>query len=314
MADKPQDNKPTGPISVRSYVLGRDGKLRGGEAAHDPEDEWKKAEAGWEVAKQRAGAIPPTSAVMENMRRSIEAEPASRIEQGERSSESTTVSEGGALPKTWKEAIPYVVWVVLILGFGLEAVAALVRGDWLHLLVSAVGLVGLMAMALHWKRLQSWAAGINPNWIVAAFALLLQAAIFTPFVEQQRLPFTVNLGNSPSPTGRVWPSLTKDEKSLLSLALNILPKRSHIRIICLTSDCRELAQDFMEVTHNVGWAPWFSSSNAFFYEPYGITLYLKDVNDHSLSDAIEKTTKLKIDHIEPTIDPNLESIFIGIRP
>ena len=58
MADKPQDNKPTGPISVRSYVLGRDGKLRGGEAAHDPEDEWKKAEAGWEVAKTARGSYP----------------------------------------------------------------------------------------------------------------------------------------------------------------------------------------------------------------------------------------------------------------
>jgi hypothetical protein len=52
--------------------------------------------------------------------------------------------EGGALPTTWREAVPYVVWVVLVLGFGLELVAAFVRGEWVHFGVSLAGLVALM--------------------------------------------------------------------------------------------------------------------------------------------------------------------------
>jgi hypothetical protein len=124
---------------------------------------------------------------------------ANAADQSERSSGNTVMAEGGALPRTWKEAIPYVVWVVLILGFGLELVASLVRGEWLHFIVSFVGLVGLMAAALHWNKIKSWAQDTNPNWVWGAFALLLLALIFSPFIEQQRWPFSRVFHDPPSP-------------------------------------------------------------------------------------------------------------------
>ena len=71
---------------------------------------------------------------------------ATGVEQPERSTEKTTMSEG-ILPTSWREAGPYIVWVVFVLGFGLEAVTALVHGEWLHLIVSLVGLAILMATA-----------------------------------------------------------------------------------------------------------------------------------------------------------------------
>lgn len=121
-------------------------------------------------------------------------------------------------------------------------------------------------------------------------------------------------GQRPAPTGRIWETLTKDQKTLLALALRNVPKRDHFRIICLTSDCKDLAADFMGVMHEANWNPIFSSSSSFFSEPYGLVIYQKDVNDRSIADAIEKTTNLKVDHIEATNDPTIESIFLGLRP
>jgi hypothetical protein len=40
---------------------------------------------------------------------------------------------------------------------------------------------------------------------------------------------------------------------------------------------------------------------------------VKDIKGHMLADAIEKSTGLKIDHIEPTSDL-FETLFIGIKP
>jgi hypothetical protein len=102
--------------------------------------------------------------------------------------ETKNVTEGTSLPRTWREAVPYVVWVVFILGFGLEAVTALVHGEWLHFIVSLVGVVLLMAAAIHWKQIK-WRA-TNPNWIWASFAIVLIGLILLPYIEQRRLPFS----------------------------------------------------------------------------------------------------------------------------
>jgi hypothetical protein len=122
----------------------------------------------------------------EDRRRDI----ASAIEQGERSSGKATVSEGGPLPKTWREAIPYVVWVVLVLGFGLEFVAALVHGEWVRAGVSFAGLVGLMAAALHGNQIRSWIARTNPNWLYPGLLVLLLGIILSPFIEEKRWPLS----------------------------------------------------------------------------------------------------------------------------
>ena len=82
--------------------------------------------------------------------------------------------------------------------FGLEFVTALVHADWLDTIVSFVGLVGLMAAALHWTQLKTWTTRLNPNWIVATFSLLLLAIILAPFVEQRRWPFSTVFHDPPT--------------------------------------------------------------------------------------------------------------------
>ena len=111
--------------------------------------------------------------------------------------QSPSSPEGGPLPKTWQEAVPYVVWGVLVLGFGLELVSAFVRGEWLHFIVSLLGLGGLMATALHWKEITAWAKKLNPNWVVATLSLVLAGLILSPFIEQQRWPFINQMGTAP---------------------------------------------------------------------------------------------------------------------
>jgi hypothetical protein len=99
------------------------------------------------------------------------------------------VSEPG-LPRSWREAIPYIVWVVLILGFGLEFTTSIVHAAWLSAFISFCAMAGLTTVTLHWPQLRSWAAGISPNWLVGSFALLLVIIALLPFVEQKRWPFS----------------------------------------------------------------------------------------------------------------------------
>jgi hypothetical protein len=150
--------------------------------------------------------------------------------------------------------------------------------------------------------------GLALWWIRAVFIFAL-AVILSQFMG--RWSFLAPSG--PAPTGRVWSRLTDEQRSSLELVLGALPKHDSFQVICLTSDCRGLAEDFMRAAYNAGWAPVLTSGN-FYQEPYGITLYVKDINDHSLANAIEKSTGLKIEHVYPSSFPNLESVFIGIRP
>jgi hypothetical protein len=78
-------------------------------------------------------------------------------------------TEETSLPTTWKEAIPYVGWIVLVLGFGLEFVSALVHLEAFRALGSFVGLVTLIAAMLHWKQFTAWA----PRRTLTPFLLLL---------------------------------------------------------------------------------------------------------------------------------------------
>jgi hypothetical protein len=97
------------------------------------------------------------------------------------------MSEGSFWPTTWKEAVPLIVWGVLIFAAGFEGIASLVHAEWVSSLTSFAIMVGLTAMLLHWR----WVASINPNWIVGAVIVALSAIILSPFVEQQRWPFSL---------------------------------------------------------------------------------------------------------------------------
>ena len=56
------------------------------------------------------------------------------------------MSEGSFWPTTWKEAVPLIVWGVLIFSFGLEFVVNLVEGHYGRALFSLAGLAVLTAM------------------------------------------------------------------------------------------------------------------------------------------------------------------------
>lgn len=81
----------------------------------------------------------------------------------------------GPIPKEWKEAVPNVIWVVLVLGFGLELVAALVRAEWARSAVSFLGLVGLMALVIHWDRIRALAKVSDAKFIVSLMVVALIA-------------------------------------------------------------------------------------------------------------------------------------------
>jgi hypothetical protein len=102
----------------------------------------------------------------------------------------------GPLPRTWQEAVPYLVWVVLILGFGLECVAHLLRGEILQAIFALGGMVGLAAMMLHWTQIRG--KFNDTRWLVAAGMLLLLALILSPFVEEKRWPFLNQIGTAPT--------------------------------------------------------------------------------------------------------------------
>jgi uncharacterized protein (TIGR02594 family) len=116
------------------------------------------------------------------------------------------MSEGSYWPKTWSEAVPLIVWGTLVFAAGFEFISTLVHGELVPCLVSLVIMVGLVAMLIHWARLQTWTTGLSPIWLPATIFLLLSAIIFSPYVEQHRWPFAwviskwspaQNLGSDP---------------------------------------------------------------------------------------------------------------------
>ena len=104
------------------------------------------------------------------------------------------------LPKNLREAVPYIVWGVLVLGFGLEFCAALVHEEWLRASICFVLMCGLAAMTLYSKDVKTWLASTNPNYVAPAFMVLLLTLIFSPYIEQQRWPFAWLFRAAPAPS------------------------------------------------------------------------------------------------------------------
>jgi hypothetical protein len=112
--------------------------------------------------------------------------------------------------------------------------------------------------------------------------------------------------------GKLWPPLTDKEELSLEQALKGIKVRP-IRIICISANCRELAGNLIGAFHNAGWDV-FGAFSGFPQEPVGIRVFLRDIQDKSLSAAIEKATSLKVEATEASNDPTFDSIFIGIKP
>jgi hypothetical protein len=97
------------------------------------------------------------------------------------------MSEGSFWPRTWKEALPLIVWGILIFAAGFEGIASLVHAEWISSIASFAIMLGLTAMLLHWKP---WLERINPNWVVGAAIALIMAIAVSPFVRQGQWPAT----------------------------------------------------------------------------------------------------------------------------
>jgi len=82
------------------------------------------------------------------------------------------------------------VWGVLILGFGLEFVVSILDGHFGRALLALVGLAGLGALLLHEEDLKRRMLTVNPNWVFVSFVLFLLILVLSPFVEEQRWPFS----------------------------------------------------------------------------------------------------------------------------
>lgn len=92
------------------------------------------------------------------------------------------------LPKNLREAIPFIIWGVLVLGFGLEFCTALAHEEWLRAGICFLLMCGLAAMALYSNDAKRWFALTNPNYAFPMFMLALLAVILSPFVQERKWP------------------------------------------------------------------------------------------------------------------------------
>lgn len=106
------------------------------------------------------------------------------------------------LPKDWDQAVPYLVWGVLIFAFGFEGVVSLVHGDWLPMSVGFCGMVGLTSMLIHWSKLKEKFNDVR--WLIAATMLALIVVTMSPFIEQRRWPFTMQVRSVPAEAPHVF--------------------------------------------------------------------------------------------------------------
>jgi hypothetical protein len=114
-----------------------------------------------------------------------------------------------------------------------------------------------------------------------------------------------------------WPALTDKEAALLRIELKSLPKPPSIRVICADSDCRDFADSFFKLFHDLQWPvipPVYGAGIPSTKNPTGILVIQNDIDDRRLVDAIEKSTtgRLKIT-LQKDNDPQV-TIAIGAKP
>jgi hypothetical protein len=62
----------------------------------------------------------------------------------------------GPIPRSWEEATPAIVWVILIFAAGFEFISCLVHGEWWPSVGSFILMVGMTAILLHWRQITRW--------------------------------------------------------------------------------------------------------------------------------------------------------------
>jgi hypothetical protein len=94
------------------------------------------------------------------------------------------MSEGSFWPKTWGEAVPLMVWGVLIFAAGFELISTLVHGEWIPCGASFILFVGMSAVLIHWRQVRQSLP------LAYATGVLLIIVALSPYIEQQRWPFS----------------------------------------------------------------------------------------------------------------------------
>jgi hypothetical protein len=175
----------------------------------------------------------PSKSVMENMRRfftdpakpgyssELRQDITGAIEQSEQSAKKVAVSEGSFWPKTWREALPLLVWGVVIFASGFEGVASLLHGEWLQAFLGLGGMFGLTAMLIHWTRIRDNFSDVR--WLMAAIMVALTVAALSPYVEQHRWPFSAVIHDPPTAqeiakaTAPVQAELDRSQSNLITM-------------------------------------------------------------------------------------------------
>jgi hypothetical protein len=109
----------------------------------------------------------------------------------------------GPIPNSWREAIPVVIWVVLVLGFGLlliDSLGQLFSDPFSRALFALCGLVGLLAMLIHRKWLLERFNSLSGGSVFVAIIVVMIVIALSPYVEQQRWPFKHWLEATPAPS------------------------------------------------------------------------------------------------------------------
>jgi hypothetical protein len=111
-----------------------------------------------------------------------------------------------------------------------------------------------------------------------------------------------------------WEPLTNAEITGLRSKLRNMPKPQMLSIRCGESDCRELADSFMDLFSSLGWQPSYEDQPTAWKSPTGIAVLYKDGSYDSIADALETATegRLKID--SQRYDPAWLRLAIGKKP
>jgi hypothetical protein len=215
--------------------------------------------------------------------------------QHAREAEAKTVSEGSWLPKTLKEAVPHLVWGVLILAFGfvlVESVGELFPNPVWRAVYGFVGMVGLTIMLIfRWWLLDRFKT-LSGGSILAAFLVLLVVVVLSPYVEQRVWPF-IAPSRSDTTTSAFSNPLREDTvkwkiaESIRSATIaGQLSAHCHVTIVRLQEPYAEdYASDFRRILDVINW----KFDERFAARPVDKGLTVRGVADEIQSNACART-------------------------
>jgi hypothetical protein len=194
------------------------------------------------------------------------------------------MSEGSWLPKTWQEALPQIIWGVLILGFGLEFCVSVLDGNYGRALLAAVGLGGMTALLIHGEQLKKQLLDVNPNLIFVSISLFLLVIILSPFIEEKRWPLSAWFalpvtGTDEENQKQANRSLTDEQKRKLVNELAKLRSLTPYIVVAFTngdSDSGAYVEGFRDAIRRAGLEPRTGFTSQDNTDQVGVIIALKD--------------------------------------